>query len=107
MWLKLTTVKFLGSQKNQKSIVIISRINFNMIESYSEAPEEIKNNKSENARANTLLYLSGGGNMVYHVKETVDQIDDMIAAYGIENFVVDPEIEKEKEDDNSWNKSSW
>lgn len=116
MWLKLTTVKFVGSGNKQKSFIVASRVNFDFIESYSEAPEDVRNHKSIDARAETLLYLAGANNLVYHVKETVEQIDDLIAAYGSDNVetpinpfeTLEEKTEKLKEIGSDWgNKSGW
>lgn len=85
MWLKLTTVSFHGTGKKQTSMVRELRINMDNIECYFEASDDMKNNVSEQARCNTILIVVGDKDKAYHAKETVEQIDDMIAAYGVDN----------------------
>lgn len=102
MFLKLTTVKFLGEGKNQKSLILQARINFDFVECYIEAPEDLRNHKSENARASTLVCINAANNLVYHVKETVEEIDDMVAAYGSDcEEALESGIEPSK--NNDWN----
>lgn len=84
MFLKLTTVSFHGTGKKQTSMVRDLRINFDKIESYFEAPDDMRNNVSEQAKCNTILMVSGDNDKAYHAKETVEQIDDMIGSYGCE-----------------------
>lgn len=78
MWLKLTTVSFHGAGKKQTSMVRELRINMDTIECYFEAPDEAKNNVSEQARCNTILMVVGDKDKAYHAKETVEEIDKMI-----------------------------
>lgn len=78
MWLKLTTVTFHGTGRNKTSTVKNLRINMDTIESYFEASDDVKNNPSEQARANTILIAYGDRDKAYHAKETVEEIDKMI-----------------------------
>lgn len=83
MWLTFTCVVFEKENpksKKQNSRIQIIRINMNFIETYFEAPEAMKNHESEQARCNTVMMIANASDKAaYHVKETVDEIDDMIA----------------------------
>lgn len=128
MWLKLTTVQLIALDKKKpkelSSIVRQSRINMDRINSYFEASENQKNHKSEDARFNTILDATlvqeANGvpyGIMFCVKETVEEIDDMLASYGIDE-ATQPVIEEApaKEEaptkimpkvDDSWGKSGW
>lgn len=88
MWLTFNMVKIEGPKNKQTSRIIVSRVNMDMVISYFEAPEDVRNNKNENLRANTFMMLDLEGNRVFSVLETVDEIDDMVAAYAIDTEVV-------------------
>lgn len=81
MWLKLTFV-FLqplkGKPKESMSIVQQQRLNFDKVTAYFEANPDQMNNPSENARFNTVIDI-GDPKLCFWVKETVEQIDDMLA----------------------------
>lgn len=80
MWLKLTFV-FLqpvkGKPKETMSIVQQQRLNFDKVVAYFEANPDQMNNPSENARFNTVIDI-GDPKVCFWVKETVEQIDDML-----------------------------
>lgn len=89
-----------------------------MVISYFDAPDEIKNHERENLRANTFMMIDLEGKCVFSVMETVEQIDDMIACYGVETSGPEankPKIEIEKETLNrlnenntgGWGKPGW
>lgn len=93
-WLKLTTVYLdpvKGKPKEYNSIVRSNRINMDRVNLYYEASEDHKNNPSENARFNTVLDIANDGknNIVLFVKETVQEIDEML---GIDRLFEEPEI---------------
>lgn len=77
-WLILHCVKFEGPKNKQTSRIIKSRVNMDMVISYFEAPEALKNHKSEDAQINTLLVFETSGENVFSIKETVEEIDNML-----------------------------
>ena len=103
MWLKLTTVQLIALDKKKpkqlSSLVRQSRINMDKINSYHQSPPECQNHPSEDARFNTILDATlvqeAGGvpyGVVFYVKETVEEIDDMLAAYGSEDKEPTPTV---------------
>lgn len=119
MWLTLTLVKIEGPKNKQTSRIIVSRINMDRVISYFEAPKEVQEHKNENLRSNTFMMLDLSGDAVFSVKETVEQIDDMIGSYGCEeNPTTTPTIPLEmknvqekvnelKSIGDSWGNSNW
>lgn len=122
MWLTLTLVKIEGPKNKQTSRIIVSRINMDRVISYFEAPKEVQEHKNENLRSNTFMMLDLSGDAVFSVKETVEQIDDMIGSYGCENTLatdattptiplemktVQEKINEFKNVGDSWGNSGW
>lgn len=103
MWLKLTFV-FLqpikGKPKESMSVVQQQRLNFDKVVAYFEANPEQMNNPSENARFNTVIDI-GDPKVCFWVKETVEQIDEMLRMVRIPEikYKVAPKSEPEKD---SW-----
>jgi len=126
MWLKLTTVQLIALDKKKPKVLSAmvrnSRVNMDKINSYFPSAPEHQNHESEAARFNTILDATlvqeAGGvpyGIVFYVKETCEQIDDMIAAYGIDEIPIQsieeaPTPTKPVETNtssDSWGKSGW
>lgn len=113
IWLHLTTVSLIEEKPKSKkytSLVRNSRINMDKVNSYFEAPDEMKNHESENARVNTILDM---GEMAFHVKETIQEIDEMLKPKLYVTHVTPPPVdvtenepqeEKKELDTTGWNK---
>jgi len=102
MWLLLTTVTFNGPKNKQTSLVRKFRVNMDKFEMYVEAPEDMQNHKSENAKVNTLLFADS--DKVVHVKETVKEIDEMM---GIDRLFDDKDDDDVKNEPIELPKNDW
>lgn len=114
MWLTLTLVKIEGPKNKQTSRIIVSRINMDRVISYFEAPKEVQEHKNENLRSNTFMMLDLSGDAVFSVKETVEQIDDMISSeenstptIPLEMKTVQEKVNELKSVGDSWGNSGW
>lgn len=107
MWLKLTFI-FLqpvkGKPKESMSVVQQQRLNFDKVVAYFEANPEQMNNPSENARFNTVIDI-GDPKVCFWVKETVEQIDDMLGINVIKTSLVEGIVTKKIS--NEPENSSW
>jgi len=80
MWLLLTVVQLISlnpkKPKELSTIVRKSRVNMSVVDSYFQSSDEQRNHASEDARFNSILDTGKG--YAFFVKETVEEIDEMI-----------------------------
>lgn len=80
VWLKLTVVQLISlnpkKPKELSTIVRQSRVNMSSVDSYFQSSDEQRNHASEDARFNSILDTGKG--YAFFVKESVDEIDNML-----------------------------